>query len=283
MDLLLADKTVLVTGASGALGRAMAEAFAAEGARVALHANRAAAEMEEWVLTRPWRGRSMSVEGDVRSPADMQRCVDEVRTAWGRLDVCVANAGAWPPGEVRLDQCPVERIRETIEVNLLGSMWTARAFMAGLAADGPRKDGHGASLLLIGSTAGRFGERHHSDYAAAKAGLVGLARTLKNEVTLLDPFARVNVVEPGWTVGHRPKPALERPGVVSRVVRTMAVRQIGRAEDVARTVLWLSSPAASRHVSGEVIAVAGGMEGRLLWDESDVDEDAVRARLREKG
>ncbi|MCG3133924.1 MAG: 3-oxoacyl-[acyl-carrier-protein] reductase FabG [Planctomycetes bacterium] len=282
MDLRLSDKTVLVTGASGALGRATAEAFAAEGARVALHGHRAAADMEEWLLAQPWRARSMTVEGDVRSPADMQRCVDEVRSAWGRVDACIANAGAWPPGEVRLDECPVERIRETIEVNLLGAMWTARAFMAGLAADGPRKDGHGASLVFIGSTAGRFGERHHADYAAAKAGLVGLARTLKNEITALDPFARVNVVEPGWTIGHKPKPALERPGVVTRVVRTMALRQLGRAEDVARTVVWLASPSASRHVSGEVIAVAGGMEGRLLWDEGDVDEGAVRARLAER-
>lgn len=281
MDLGLTDRTVLVTGASGSLGRATAAAFAAEGARVALHAHSAAGEMEDWLLEQPWRERSMTVEGDVRSPAEMDAAMDAVRTAWGRVDVCVANAGKWPEPEERLDQSSVERIRETVEVNLLGALWTARAFLACLAATGPRGDGTGASLVLIGSTAGRFGERMHADYAAAKAGLVGLARTLKNEIVLLDPFGRVNVVEPGWTIGHRPKPALERPGVIARVVRTMAVRQLGRAEDVARAVVVLSSPVASRHVSGEVLTVAGGMEGRALWREDEIDEDAVRRRLRE--
>jgi len=279
MDLGLADKVVLVTGASGALGRAMASAFAEEGARVVLHGHDAVDELDAWVLTQPWRERSMTFAADVRSPDAMAAAMDDARTAFGRIDVCVANAGRWPSGEQRLDECPVERVRETIEVNLLGAMWTARAFLACLAATGPRPDGDGACLLFTGSTAGRFGERFHADYAAAKAGLVGLVRTLKNEIVLLDPFARVNLIEPGWTIGHKPKPALERPGVVSRVVRTMALRQLGRADDVARAAVFLASPRASRHVTGETITVAGGMEGRLLWDEGDVDEAAVRKRL----
>lgn len=236
--------------------------------------------MDAWVLAQPWRARSMTVTGDVRSPEAMDAAVRDVETAWGRVDVCVANAGRWPTEDLRLDECTPERVRDTVEVNLLGSMWTARAFLASLARTGPRADEHGASLVFVGSTAGRFGERFHADYAAAKAGLVGLARSLKNEIVRLDPFGRVNVVEPGWTIGHRAKPALDRPGVVTKVVRTMALRQIGRAEDVARAVVVLSSPVASRHVSGEVLAVAGGMEGRVLWDEAEVDEEAVRRRVR---
>jgi len=280
MDLGLADKVVLVTGASGALGHAMATAFAEEGARVVLHGHDAIDDLDEWVLAQPWRERSMTVAADVRSPEAMAAAMEEARTAFGRVDVCVANAGRWPPGDQRLDECPVERLRETIEVNLLGAMWTARAFLACLAATGPRPDGDGACLLFTGSTAGRFGERFHADYAAAKAGLVGLVRTLKNEIVLLDPFARVNLIEPGWTIGHKPKPALERKGVIARVVRTMALRQLGRAEDVARAAVFLASPRASRHVSGESITVAGGMEGRMLWDEAEVDEGEVRRRLR---
>lgn len=279
MDLGLADKVVLVTGASGALGRATAAAFAAEGARVALHGHTAADEMDAWLVEQPWRARSMTVTGDIRSPAAMDAAVADVCTAWGRVDVCVANAGKWPAPDERLDQCSDERIRETIEVNLLGSMWTARAFLASLARTGPRSDGHGASVVFIGSTAGRFGERFHADYAAAKAGLVGLALSLKNEIVLLDPWGRVNVVAPGWTIGHRPKPALEKPGVIAKVVRTMALRQLGRADDVARAVVVLSSPVLSRHVSGEVLTVAGGMEGRALWSDAEIDEAAVRRRL----
>ena len=73
--------------------------------------------------------------------------------------------------------------------------------------------------------------------------------------------------------------ALEREGAVERVCRTQSLRQLGRAVDVARTVAFLCSDA-SRHLSGQVITVAGGMEGRMLWDAADIDEDAVRHRVR---
>ena len=148
-----------------------------------------------------------------------------------------------------------------------------------LRASGPRADGHGASVTFVGSTAGRFGERGHVDYAASKAGLVGAMSSLKNEIVQLDPYARVNVVEPGWTVTHMARAAIEEPGAVERVTRTMALRQLGRAKDIARLIAVLASPTASSHVSGQVITVAGGMEGRLLWNEDDVDRDAVLARL----
>jgi 3-oxoacyl-[acyl-carrier protein] reductase len=95
----------------------------------------------------------------------------------------------------------------------------------------------------------------------------------------LDPYARVNLIEPGWTVTHMARPALEEPGVISKVVRTMPLRQLGRAVDIARAALFLASPAAARHVSGEVITVAGGMEGRALWEGAPIDEAGIRERL----
>ena len=168
-----------------------------------------------------------------------------------------------------------------IDVNLLGAAWTARAFMAQLARVGPRPDEHGASLVFIGSTAGRFGERGHAEYAMAKAGLRGLMLTLKNEIIDLDPYARVNMVQPGWTVTHMVREELERPGTIQGVTRTMPLRQLGRAVDIARTVAVLSSHVVSRHTSGQILTVAGGMEGRALWSPEQIDEDAVRRRLQE--
>ncbi len=76
--------------------------------------------------------------------------------------------------------------------------------------------------------------------------------------------------------------ALDEPGTIARVVRTMPLRQRARAEDVARAAVLLASPAASRHVTGETITVAGGMEGRVQWDAADIDEDRVRRRLSEE-
>jgi 3-oxoacyl-[acyl-carrier protein] reductase len=278
MDLDLADKVVLITGASGGIGRALAETFAAEGSRLILHGHARTDALRAWLDEQPWKTRALVVRADVRDAEAVAAAVAQGRSHFGRVDCCVANAGAWTPSDLGLHEASVERLTDGIAVNLLGSMWTARAFLTGLAQDGPRTDGHGASLVFIGSTAGRFGEQGHAEYAAAKAGLLGLMRSLKNEIVALDPFGRVNVVEPGWTVTHMARPALEQAGVISRALATMPVRQLGRAEDVARTVTWLCSPSAARHVSGQVITVAGGMEGRQLWEPADIDEDAVRRR-----
>src|SRR5207237_522327 len=77
---------------------------------------------------------------------------------WSRVDACIANAGAYPRESLRIDQVDERRFRATVAANLLSSAWTARAFFAALAATGPRADGDGASLVFVGSTAGRFGE-----------------------------------------------------------------------------------------------------------------------------
>ena len=73
--------------------------------------------------------------------------------------------------------------------------------------------------------------------------------------------------------------ALDEPGAIASAVRTMPLRQIARPEDIASTVVYLCSPALARHVTGQIVTVAGGMEGRVQWDRSEVDERTVRARL----
>lgn len=255
MNLDLQDAVALVTGASGGIGQELVRAFTAEGARVAAQSRRGVEEGE----------RVLSVLGDVRSPADMDAAVASAVARWGRVDVCVVNAGIWPSEAAPIHQLPEARVREVIETNLLGAIWTVRAFVAALAKTGPRADGKGASVVLIGSTAGRFGEADHADYAATKAALRGLMLSVKNEIVHVDPNARVNLVEPGWTATPMAAAELAQEGVVERVTRTRALRQIASTDDIARAVLFLASPVMARHVTGEVLTVAGGMEGRLLW------------------
>ncbi len=279
MDTQLNDKVVFLTGASGGIGREVAEAFAAEGARLALQGHRRFEELEAFVADRPWRERALCLHADVTRPDELEHAFDRVLATWGRADVCVANAGIWPPEERPLHRLEEERVRSVLEVNLLGAAWTARSFLRALERTGPREDGHGAALVFTGSTAGRFGERGHADYAASKAGLYGLVRTLKNEIARVDPYARVNLVEPGWTVTAMVRNELEDDAHVERVTSTMALRQLARARDVARTVVFLASPAMARHVSGEAVGVSGGMEGRRLWEADDVDAEDVRSRL----
>lgn len=281
MDLQLDDATVLITGASGGIGWALAEAFAAEGARLVLHAHTGSAGLASRVARAAWADRAHCVQADIRDPTAVARIFAEGATRFGRVDVAIANAGVWPPPSLPLDQLPLDRIADTVAVNLLGAAWTARAWMAGLRRLGPRTDGRGAALVLIGSTAGRFGEAGHADYAMTKSALHGLMRSVKNEVVQIDPYARANTVEPGWTATPMAAAALDEPGAIAGVARTMALRQLARPTDIARACVVLASPAASRHVSGEILTVAGGMEGRHLWRPAEVDEAAVRARLTE--
>lgn len=277
----LSGMTALVTGASGGIGRAAAEAFADEGCNLVLAAGARVDALEGYVADRPWRDRAMCGAADAREPEAIASLIERGVERFGRIDVCVANAGVWPPDDLLLHEMPVERIRDVLEVNLLGVVWTARAFMTALARVGPRGDGRGASICLVGSTAGRFGEPGHVEYAVSKSGLVGLVRSVKNEITRIDPYGRINMVEPGWTATPMAEPALGQDATIGKVLSTMPLRQLGRAEDIARAIVFFSSPGLSRHTTGEILTVAGGMEGRLLWRDGDIDADAVRARLDE--
>lgn len=257
VDLDLQGTVVFVTGASGTIGNEICRVFLDEGAFVAAFSRRGMPEGD--------RERTLSLTGDVRDVEAIDAAMRETEKRFGRVDVCVACAGVWPPQPVMLHQIDPARVREVVETNLLGSMWTARAFLASLERTGPRTDARGSSIVFVGSTAGHFGERGHSEYAASKSALRGLTASLKNEIVLLDPHGRVNLVEPGWTVTPTIQEYLERHGVLERTMRTMSLRQLAAPLDVARAILFLASPAMSRHVTGESLLVAGGMEGRVLW------------------
>jgi 3-oxoacyl-[acyl-carrier protein] reductase len=119
--------------------------------------------------------------------------------------------------------------------------------------------------VLVGSTAGIFGEAGHADYAAAKSAVAyGLVLSMKNEIVRIAPAGRVNCVCPGWTKTPMARPEVDDPAVIDRVTRTMALRKIATPEDIARQVVVLSSDELSGHVSGQIVVVAGGMEGRTV-------------------
>ena len=254
----LAGKRVLVTGASGGIGAACARAFAEEGSRLVLHYNRGRERAE--VLASEL-GDAVALQADLTREDDADRLFAAAREALGGLDACAAVAGVWPEEDVPVWELPLARWDETVRANLTATFLTARGFLREVA-----RSGHG-SLVLIGSTAGVFGEAGHADYAAAKSAIVrGLLLSLKNEVVRVAPRARVNCVCPGWTESPMTRSTLDDPSVAQRATRTMALRKVARPEDVARQVVALASDEISGHVTGQVVLVAGGMEGRMLHE-----------------
>jgi 3-oxoacyl-[acyl-carrier protein] reductase len=254
MELGLEGSAVLVTGASGGIGAATARALAAEGARVGVHyhSNASAAE------TLAAQIDGVALRADLRDEAAADALVPAAVEALGRLDACVANAGTWDPEDVPITRMSLERWQSTLDANLTATFLTARSYLRHVEATGA------GSLVLVTSTAGLFGEAGHVDYSAAKAAIAhGLLLSLKNEVVRSAPLARVNAVAPGWTVTPMTEGSLSEE-TLARVTATMALRKVATAQDVARSIVFLCSPRAAGHVTGQVITVAGGMEGRLL-------------------
>jgi 3-oxoacyl-[acyl-carrier protein] reductase len=257
METELKGKGVLVTGGAGGIGTATVRAFAEEGARVAVHYR--TREAPALALAKDVGG--VALRADLTLEAEVDALIPQAVKELGRLDVVVANAGHWPPVDEPVWQMSLSRWRQTMAENLDSVFLTCRAFLRHVATTGT------GSLVIVSSTAGLFGEAGHSDYAAAKGALAsGFVKSLKNEVGRIAPLARVNVVCPGWTEVDRNRAKLQGPGFLQRVTRTMALRKVAQPEDIARVIVTLASDRVSGHVTGEVVTVAGGMEGRVLHD-----------------
>jgi 3-oxoacyl-[acyl-carrier protein] reductase len=191
---------------------------------------------------------------------------------YARVDTLIANAGSWEVRDVPFHEMPARQWRQTLEGVLTTTFFTVREFLRLVAK---QKRGN---LTMIGSTAAIFGEAWHADYASGKAALTfGLTRSLKNEIARLAPHTqeycggRVNCVCPGWTIVPRLATKLADKKTIRKVTATMALPQLARPEDIANTAVFLSSDTLARHITGQILVLAGGMEGRQLWHTGEVN------------
>lgn len=245
----LAGKKALVTGGTRGIGRGIVLALARAGVSVATCSRSGGSDADS--LDRELKelgGEHLVVQADVSDPESVGRLVGECRTRFGSLDVVVNNAGTI--SHVPFEKLPIEEWRQVIDSNLTGTYLVTQAALPLL--------GEGASVINIGSRSAQVGIPLRGHYTAAKAGLVGLTRSLAKE--LGSRGIRVNLIAPGIidTDVERKIPAEERAKMEARYSALTALGRVGEIEEIAGVVLFLAS-AGARYVTGETINVDGGI------------------------
>jgi NAD(P)-dependent dehydrogenase (short-subunit alcohol dehydrogenase family) len=256
----LDDHVALVTGGSRGIGRAISLGFAMQGATVAAGYSRDAACAEAFVRELEEHGPAASAhQGNVGSPEDCRRVIDEVIARHGRLDILVNNAG------ITIDKTALklsdEDWRKVLDVNLSGAFFLSQAALRHMAERGTGR------IVNISSVIGSTGNIGQANYAASKSGLFGLTYTLAREAAFMLRRAgtlddnsvglTVNTVAPGFIatemLDHVPEEVLDR------IKGQIPLGRLGQPEEIARVVRFLCSDN-SGYITGQVWGVNGGLD-----------------------
>jgi NAD(P)-dependent dehydrogenase (short-subunit alcohol dehydrogenase family) len=251
--LTLRGKTALVTGASRNIGRAIALAFAAEGADLVLNTRANGEELEEVAAECRKAGvRALPFLADIADAAAVESMVREALAAMGAIDVLVCNAAIRP--HRALAETSLEEWHRVLGVNLHSAFYLTRAVVPGMVE---RRRG---SIIALGGQSSLTGRPSTAAVTAAKTGLLGLVRALAAE---LGPFGiRVNMVVPGFIDTERryaewyPEFRQAPPGAPAHLAE-IPLRRLGRPEEIADACLFLASDA-SAYVTGDTLRVMGG-------------------------
>ena len=243
---VLKDRKALVTGASRGIGRAIAVALAKEGCDVAVNyhnsdeqARQVAKEIEE--LGR----KAVVVKAHVGNEAHVARMASKVKEALGPIDILVNNAGIHQ--HLKFWELSVKDWDEVIKVNLTGALIVTKAFVEDM------KDRGKGTIINISSIIGLTGTDHEVHYAASKAGILGMTKSMALE---LGPFGiTVNAVAPGW-IGTDMTADFTGPEAEEFMSR-LPISRVGRPEEIASAVVFLASKDAA-WMTGATIHVNGG-------------------------
>lgn len=247
---LLQDKVALITGSSRGIGAAIAQLFAREGAKVAVHGRDKAALARVRADIEQAGGRAIEVVGDVTKFAEFEAIRRNIEAELGAVNILVANAGAnLTPPRIPFEQISEEGWHASLDTNLTATFLTIKSFLPGM-----KERGVGNILTMSSAAARRPSARSPIPYAVAKAGIQLLTQDLADE---LGPYGiRVNCIAPESILTERNEEQIPLE-MQQQMIQTHPIRRLGTPEDVAQAALYLASDKSS-WVTGIILDVAGG-------------------------
>ena len=269
MEKSLKGSVALVTGASGGIGSEISRRLARMGAGVALHYHQNAESAKALEAEAVFRENgAVTVQADLTREDDVARMWQTIEARLGPVKTLICNAGYLKEEAVPLQKMSLSQWQTTQERNVLPYFLCMREFFRRLAIH----PFHDPSAVLVASMSGMWGQPYHCDYAAAKAAAThGILPSLKDEIVRIAPQGRVNAVAPGFIKTAMVENKMKNREVMTQVLQTASLRKFGTPADVASAVAFLASPALSGHITGEIIRLAGGKEGRVLFEMDEIN------------
>lgn len=245
--MLLNNSVAIVTGGSRGIGRGICLELARAGAKVVVNYAGHREKADETVrLIQEFGGDAIAVQGDVSKKEDVERLISTTLETYGQIDILVNNAGI---------------TRDTLLLRMKESDWDAvldtnlkGVFLCTKEVAKPMMKQRKGVIINISSVVGLTGNAGQANYASAKAGVIGFTKSIAKE--LASRGIRVNAVAPGYIATDMTESLGD--GVKEQVLGHIPLGRMGTPEDIAKTVLFLASPAAS-YITGQTISVDGGM------------------------
>lgn len=239
----LKEKVVFISGSSRGIGQAIAQAFAKAGSNVILNA-RTAVKPELVAKIESYGVKAAVVLGDISQASDVKRMVKEAYAAFGQIDILVNNAGI--TNDKLLIGMKEADFASVIDVNLKGTFLMSQAFLKKMYK---QKAG---VIINLASVIGLHGNVGQANYAASKAGVIGLTKSLAKEGALRN--IRANAIAPGMIVSDMT--AVLSDKVKADIMTEIPLKRFGQADEVAQTAVFLAQ---NDYITGQVITVDGGM------------------------